>query len=87
MDFLQNTGTGSFFPGYVASDTYDVCFRCLALLCIADGTLPRSAWLDGIGQEFDGLEGVAPICHGVSLGEFARVCGTTALLITGTIIL
>ena len=55
--------------GYVASDMDDAVFKCLAPPGVPDETLPRCVLLDCTGQEFDGLDGIAPTCDGVGLGD------------------
>ena len=85
----SHTGTVSCPSGYVASDTEDTVFQCLAVPCILDGTLPRCVLLVGTGQEFADLEDMAQTCDDVSLCDHCEAesadgiagtypCGTTA---------
>ena len=55
--------------GYVAGDVDDAVFQCPGPPGFPDGTLPRRVLPVSPGQEFDDLEGIAPNCDWVGLGD------------------
>ena len=66
------TCTVSCASGYVISDMNDAVFQCLAFPGFPDGCV----LLNGTGQEFDGLEGIAHTYDGVGLGDNCEAEGT-----------